>query len=193
MLSSVVAPQPVGDDERSLLARVIAGDRAAARVLYDAHAGRVHALAYRICRDPDLAADLTQDVFIKVFRSLEQFRGDSAFTTWLHRVAVTTCINGLRSANRHRHRETDLEEETERLVVVDSRELAPDVREAVHQAIDALPEHLRIALIMHVFEGYSHTEIGTVLGIAEGTSKRRVFDARARLRSALADHVEDLH
>ncbi len=192
MLTPVMAPSPqVGDDERSVIARTIGGDRAAARALYDAHATRVHWLAYRICRDRDLAADLTQDVFVQVFRKLESFRGESAFSTWLHRVTVTTCLNTLRKVNRQRSREAELDDTVQQMPArVEG--LGHDVREALARAIDALPETLRVALVMHAIEGFTHTEIGATLGIAEGTSKRRVFDARARLREALADHQEEL-
>lgn len=191
MLIPVMAPSvQVGDDERSLIARVLAGDRTAARVLYDAHATRVHGLAFRICRDRDLAADLTQDVFVQVFRKLATFRGEAAFSTWLHRVTLTTCLNTLRKVNRQRARETDLDDSTH-LITSDGDGVSHDLRDALARAIDGLPEPLRVALVMHAIEGFTHTEIGAALGIAEGTSKRRVFDARAKLRGALANHHEE--
>ena len=179
------------DDERLLIARAATGDRGAARVLYDTHAPRVHRLTYRLCGDPDLAADLTQDVFVQLFRQLGTFRGESSFTTWLHRVAVTTALNSMRKVKRFRERETDLDEAREFTVSSGDGEVDPDVRDAVAAAIDALPESLRVALVMHAVEGYTHVEIGAVLGIAEGTSKKRVFDARARLRTVLAIHREE--
>ncbi|MES2123336.1 MAG: RNA polymerase sigma factor [Gemmatimonadota bacterium] len=190
MLIPVKAPvASLGDDERSLIARVVAGDRTAARVLYDAHAARVHRLAYRICRDPGLADDLTQDVFVQVFRKLETFRGDSSFSTWLHRVTVTTCLNTLRKVNRHASRERELDESHHGFAVPAESD-GGDLRQALTQAIDGLPDPLRVPLVMYHLEGFSHGEIGEALGIAEGTSKRRVFDARARLRVALAEHQE---
>jgi RNA polymerase sigma-70 factor (ECF subfamily) len=189
-IAKVGSPRTV-DDERSLIARAATGDRGAARVLYDTHVLRVHRLAYRLCGDSDLAADLAQDVFVQVFRQLGTFRGESSFTTWLHRVAVTTSLNSMRKVKRLRERETDLDEAREFAVDGGDADVDPDVRDALAAAIDALPESLRVALVMHAIEGYTHTEIGALLGIAEGTSKKRVFDARARLRIVLAIHREE--
>jgi RNA polymerase sigma-70 factor (ECF subfamily) len=178
------------DDERSLIAKAVIGDRIAARALYDAHAARVHRVTYRICGDADLAADLTQDVFVLVFRELPKFRGESAFTTWLHRIAVTVSLNAMRKVKRLRQRETDLDEA--RHHEHEGGDIDPDLREKLNAAIDALPEGLRLALVMHTIEGYTHAEVGSALGIAEGTSKARVFEARARLRLALGDFLKDL-
>jgi RNA polymerase sigma-70 factor (ECF subfamily) len=186
----IVAAGPADDREetRSLVALAVNGDLAAARTLYDRHAGRVHRLAYRMCGDRDLASDLTQDVFVRVFRQLGQFRGESAFTTWLHRVAVTTCLNTLRKVKRFRSREVDLEHASDRGTEQPSD---PALQRALGDAIDALPEGLRIALVMHAIEGYTHVEIAAALGIAEGTSKSRVSEARARLRDLLASHGKE--
>lgn len=189
-ITQVGSPWPV-EDERSLIARAAAGDRVATRVLYDTHVLRVHRLAFRLCGDPDLAADLTQDVFVQLFRQLGTFRGESSFTTWLHRVTVTTALNSMRKVKRFREHEADLEEAREFTVNGGEGDVDPDVRDALAVAIDALPESLRVALVMHAIEGYTHIEIGAALGIAEGTSKKRVFDARARLRTVLAIHREE--
>lgn len=183
------APATVDDGDQSLIHRAAAGDLAAARALYDRHAGRVFRLAYRMCGDRDLAGDLTQDVFVRVFRQLGQFRGESAFTTWLHRVAVTTCLNTLRKVKRFRSREVDLTHAEDHGVAGVDRD--PLLHSALTVAIEALPEGLRIALVMHAIEGYTHVEIAAALGIAEGTSKSRVFEARARLREALAGHGKE--
>lgn len=174
-------PQPV--DERTLVARAADGDRRAARALYEAHAPRVHRVAYRLCRDRDLAADLVQDVFVQVFRQLKTFRGESAFGTWLYQVTLRTSLNAMRKVRRLRERETDLDEALHYAHPVSA--IDPDLRDALALAIEALPESLRVALVMHELEGYTHGEIGAALGIAEGTSKKRVFDARGRLRAAL--------
>ena len=190
MPRAAVATSPGSDDdERALIALAAAGDRAASRALYDRHAARVHRLAYRVCGDPDLADDLTQDVFVKVFRSLGQFRGDSAFSTWVHRIAVTVSLNAMRKVKRLREREADLDEA--HLHEFDTGAIDPELRARLATAIEALPDSVRIALVMHAIEGYTHAEIGAALGIAEGTSKAKVFDARARLRKALGDYLEE--
>ena len=190
MLNAAAEPlSPVLYDERLLIARAVKGDRGAARALYDRHAERVHRLAYRLSGDADLAGDLTQDVFIRVFRELGKFRGESAFWTWLHRVAVTTCLNGLRKVRRLRTREVTLElaeGETQDLSAI-----SPELRDAVAAAIEELSESLRIVLVMYALEGYSHAEIAAAVGITEGASRSRLFEARARLRVRLAKHLED--
>jgi RNA polymerase sigma-70 factor (ECF subfamily) len=173
-------------DERWLVARARQGDRAAARQLYDSHARRVHRLVFRICEDEELARDLTQDAFVRAFGQIASFRGDSAFGTWLHRIAVSVALNAMRKVKRQRDRERPLEDSID-LHEAPVREADPDLRERLHAAIDALPDSLRHPMVLYHVEGYTHVEIGKMLGIAEGTSKARVFEARARLREALAD------
>ena len=141
------------------------------------------------CGDRDLASDLTQDVFVRVFGQLGQFRGESAFTTWLHRVAVTTCLNTLRKVKRFQGREVEIDHASDHHAGEAERD--PLLQEALSRAMDALPEGLRIALVMHAIEGYTHVEIAATLGIAEGTSKSRVFEARAKLRELLASHGKE--
>jgi len=170
--------------EPDLIARVVAGDRIAARELYDAHAPRVFRLAYRLTGDTALAREFTQDTFVRAFAQLARFRGDSALSTWLHRITVTVVANAMRKVKRFRERETDLEdiapEHTDDMV-------DPVLRDRLHRAIDELPEIYRTTIIMHDIEGYTHTEIAEVLGVAAGTCKSRLSQARAQLRAALAD------
>jgi RNA polymerase sigma-70 factor (ECF subfamily) len=190
MLNAQLAVVPAADEgDTSLIARAVAGDRGAGRALYDRHAARVYRLAYRMCGDRDLAGDLTQDVFVRVFKQLGQFRGESAFTTWLHRVAVTTCLNTLRRVKRFRGREVDLDDAHSHSTGTPDRD--PVLHAALTTAIEALPESLRIALVMHAIEGYTHVEIASALGIAEGTSKSRVFEARAKLKEMLKSHGKE--
>lgn len=187
MTTSAIAlhPPDPGPDDPGLIVRILAGDRVAARMLYDRHARRVHRLAYRISGDEELACDLVQDVFVRAFAQLAHFRGESAFTTWLHRIAVTTALNQMRKVRRIREREEVLEDPDAHASPV--REVDPDLRSRLHAAIDALPEGLRMTVLLHDLEGYTHAEIGTMLGVAEGTSKARLFEARARLRESLDD------
>ena len=96
--------------EPDLIARVLAGDRIAARELYDAHSPRVFRLAFRLTGDADLAREFTQDTFVRAFSQLARFRGDSALSTWLHRITVTVVANAMRKVKRFRERETDLED-----------------------------------------------------------------------------------
>jgi len=171
--------------EPELIARVLAGDRIAARELYDAHSPRVFRLAFRLTGDADLAREFTQDTFVRAFSQLARFRGDSALSTWLHRVTVTVVANAMRKVKRFRERETSLED-VHPFAGSDSG-VDPVLRDRLHRAIDALPEIYRTTVIMHDIEGYTHTEIAEVLGVAEGTCKSRLSQARAQLRAALSD------
>jgi len=173
--------------EPELIAQVLAGDRVAARELYDAHAPRVYRLAYRLTGDEDLAREFTQDTFVRAFNQLSRFRGDAAFSTWIHRITITVVANAMRRVKRLRTRETDLDP----AIPIRGGETAfgtdPILRDRLSKAIDGLAEIYRTTLIMHDLEGYTHGEIAEVLGVAEGTCKSRLAVARAQLRETLSD------
>lgn len=175
--------------EPELIARVVAGDRQAARDLYDAHAPRVFRLAYRLTGDDELAREFTQETFIRAFAQLGRFRGESALSTWLHRVALSVISNAMRKVKRFRTRETDLDEAHP--MAVESRIADPDLRDRLYRAIDELPEIYRITFVMHDVEGYTHDEIASALGIAEGTCKSRLSVARSQLREKLAPFAKE--
>jgi len=175
--------------EPELIARVVAGDRLAARELYDAHAPRVFRLAFRFTGDGDLARELTQETFIRAFAQLGRFRGDSALSTWLHRVTISVVSNAMRKVKRFRTREVDLDEAM--TVAVESGGADPDLRDKLYRAIDELPEIYRVTLVLHDVEGYTHEEIANVLGVAEGTCKSRLSVARAQLREKLAPFAKE--
>ena len=172
-------------DERELIARVRAGDGAAERALYDAHVDRVYRLAYRMAGDDELAREFTQDTFVRAFERLDSFRGEAKLSTWLHAIATSVVLNGLRKVKRFRWRETDLEDAT--AVSAMGREAEPDLKRRLARAIDDLPEGYRTVFVMHDVEGYTHEQIGDALGIETGTSKAQLSRARARLRETLAD------
>ncbi len=159
-------------DESQLIARVRAGDSAAERALYDAHVDRVYRLAFRLAGDDALAQDFTQETFIRAFDRLGSFRGDAAFSTWLHTITTTVVLNGLRKVKRFRQVQ---------------RHAEPDLKVRLKQAIDDLPEGYRTVFLMHDVEGYTHEEIGVALGVETGTSKAQLSRARAKLRVALSD------
>ena len=172
-------------DESQLIARVRTGDDAAARVLYDAHVDRVYRLAFRLAGDDALAQDFTQETFIRAFDRLGSFRGDAAFSTWLHTITTTVVLNGLRKVKRFRQREADIDDAHE--VAANPRRAEPDLKTRLKQAIDGLPDGYRTVFVMHDVEGYTHEEIGATLGVEVGTSKAQLSRARAKLRTALAD------
>jgi RNA polymerase sigma-70 factor (ECF subfamily) len=185
---SVPEPLPL-TDERRLINRVLAGDRTAGRALYDAHAPRVYRLVFRLAGDEDLAQDFTQETFIRAFSRLNDFRGEAALGTWLHSIAVSVALNGMRRQRRFRQRETDLDEAPE--VHAPAPGAEPDLRARLHRAIAELAEIYRTVVIMHDVEGYTHGEIARILGIPEGTSKARLSAARSKLRERLADFMKE--
>jgi RNA polymerase sigma-70 factor, ECF subfamily len=171
--------------EQELIARARLGDGAAERALYDAHVDRVYRLSFRMAGDDELARDFTQETFIRAFAKLEGFRGDAAFSTWLHRIATTVALNGLRKVKRFRRREAELDEAAE--VASRGRAAEPDLKVRLRQAIDGLPVGYRTVFVMHDVEGFTHEEIAGALGVETGTSKAQLSRARAKLREALAD------
>lgn len=185
---AVEAP-PCVNREPELIARVVAGDRLAARELYDAHAPRVFRLAFRLTGESELAREFTQETFIRAFAQLGRFRGESALSTWLYRVTVSVVSNAMRKIKRFRTREADLDEAD--LMPVETRVSDPDLRDKLYRAIDELPEIYRITFVMHDVEGYTHEEIASVLGVAEGTCKSRLSVARAQLREKLSSFAKE--
>jgi len=172
-------------DESQLIARVRAGDSAAERALYNAHVDRVYRLAFRLAGDDALAQDFTQETFIRAFDRLGSFRGDAAFSTWLHTITTTVVLNGLRKVKRFRQREADIDDA--QMVGVARREAEPDLKLRLTKAINELPEGYRTVFVMHDVEGFTHEEIGAALGVETGTSKAQLSRARAKLRVALSD------
>ena len=186
------APRVEESDETRLIARVLAGDGRAGRELYDAHAPRLYRLVYRLCGDDDLAQEFTQEAFIRAFDRLDRFRGDSALSTWLHRIAVTVTSNGMRKVRRLRERESEIDPDLPASAGAGGNpRTEPDLRARMKAAIDELPEIYRTTLVMHDIEGYTHTEIASILAVPEGTCKSRLSAARAQLRKALAPFSEE--
>jgi RNA polymerase sigma-70 factor (ECF subfamily) len=177
--------------DRQLVSRCLGGDALAERVLYDAHVERIYRLMHRMAGDGDLASDFTQETFIRAFERLEQFRGDSSLATWLHTIAVSVALNGMRKVKRIRGRMDNIDDAP--ALAVEPKGFTADLKLKLHAAVDALSEKLRPVFVMHDVEGYTHEEIAGTLGIPVGTSKARLFDARAKLRLALAafagDHI----
>ena len=160
-----------------------AGDPAAFRVLYDAHVGRVHALCLRLAGERALAEELTQDVFVKAWHQLGSYRGESAFSTWLHRVAVNEVMGRFRSQGRRGRHETAEDLDLLDPVARTGSEGAAAVD--LDQAIARLPDGARRVFVLHDVEGFQHEEIAQMTGIAAGTSKAQLHRARRLLRESL--------
>ena len=172
---------PDGMTESDLVRQAQDGDEAAMHALYQRYAPRVYAVVRRIAGTDALAEDWTQEAWIRAFRALPKFRGDAAFSTWLHRVAVNSALQGRRSRKRHDSRETTLPATLPGRRPRDPTEL----RLTLERAMERLPDGMRQVLVLHDVEGFTHEEIGEMLGIASGTSKSQLFKARAKMRTML--------
>jgi RNA polymerase sigma-70 factor, ECF subfamily len=163
------------------------GDVRAFEALYERHFRRVYSLCLRMLANPTEAEDLTQEVFIQVFRKLGSFRGESAFTTWLHRLTVNHVLMHFRK------RGVKLEQTTEEGEMQDVAQAGSERpqsmpvidRIALEQAIRELPAGYRSVFVLHDVEGYEHEEIADMLGVSVGTSKSQLHKARMRLRDLL--------
>jgi len=176
-------------DDTQLITRVVAGDSAAERELYETDVDRIYRLAFRLAGDDELARDFTQATFIRAFEKIGSFRGESSLSTWLHSIGVSVALNGLRKTKRLRNREAPMEEGL--TVGTTRREAEPDLKERMARAIDALTDKYRTVFVMHDVEGYTHEEISGTLNIPIGTSKSHLFQARSKLRVALADFAPE--
>jgi RNA polymerase sigma-70 factor (ECF subfamily) len=171
---------PPPDD---LVARAQAGDQTAFRELYREHVGRVYALCLRLAGDARDAEERTQDVFVRLWEKLRLFRGDSAFSSWLHRLAVNVVLNERRTTGRRERRvmPTEDPDTLERSRGNPTEGLSIDLE----RAIAGLPDGAREVFVLYDIEGYGHGEIAALVGIAEGTSKAQLFRARRLLREKL--------
>ena len=159
------------------------GDKQAFYYLYQQYIGRVYAICWRLLANKQKAEDACQDIFIKAWQQLAEFRGDSSFATWLHSIATRTAINIWRQEKYLRLTDSNDEQpELAEQATMCSREMAP-----LQQAIQRLPTQARAVFVLFALEGYRHQEIATLLGIAEGTSKAQYFRARQLLQEWLAD------
>ncbi len=175
------------DSDAQLVVRVQQGDRRAFDLLFLKYRHRIHSLASRFVRDPDEVQDVVQEAFIKAYRALGSFRGESAFYTWLYRIAINTAKNYLVSRSR-RPPGADIDiEDAEHvdggwaLRDIDDPEsqlMTEQLRQAIEEAIRRLPEDLRVALTLREFDGLSYEEIAAAMQCPVGTVRSRIFRAR---------------
>ena len=170
-----------------LAAASAAGDAAAFEKLYQLHHRRVYSLCLRMLGNASEAEDLTQDVFVQLFRKIGSFRGDSAFTTWLHRMTVNQVLMHFRKRGVKLEQATEDGEMQEPVEIGTGRpEAMPIVdRIALEKAISELPPGYRTVFVLHDVEGHEHEEIAKMLGCSVGTSKSQLHKARMRLRELL--------
>jgi RNA polymerase sigma-70 factor (ECF subfamily) len=166
-----------------LVPRLRGDDPDARRALFEREGPRVWSLVYRLCGDYDVAQDVVQETFLAAFRKIGRYGGTGTLRGWLCRIA----INLLRDQRRTQRRRSETLARFPAPESADARTGEPFVQRRVHAAVDALGEKLRVVLLMHDLEEYTHEEIAQALGIAPGSSRARLSRARALLREALAD------
>ena len=186
------------DDDQELVKRVQRGDKRAYDLLVLRYQHKIYSLVSRYIRDQDEVPDVVQEAFIKAYRALANFRGDSAFYTWLYRIAINTAKNYLVSRGR-RPPGTDIEAsdaenyesgEALRDVANPENSLATEQLQAtIDAAIESLPEELRMALTLREFAGLSYEEIADAMGCPVGTVRSRIFRAREAVEQQIAPLV----
>jgi len=159
------------------------GDREAFDALYASTAGRVFAVCLRLCADRVAAERHTQDAFVTAWRRLGTFRGDSLFTSWLHRIAVNEVLQDRRATGRREARVMSADDDV--LESAFARDASPEGRIDLERAIAMLPPGARAALVLHDIEGYTHKEIGDMTGVAAGTVKAQLHRARQLMQKWL--------
>lgn len=173
-------------DEREAVEASQRGEREAFDVLVERYQRDIYRLCYRYVNDPQDANDMAQEVFLKAYRAIGRFRGDSSFSTWLYRIAVNTCLN-FRSSRKPEAEElsdTLQDRRAGALVAMEEEERAQRVREAVSR----LPEKQRATLILKVYHELTHEEVAGIVGASVGTVKANLFHALGNLRKML--HAE---
>jgi RNA polymerase sigma-70 factor (ECF subfamily) len=170
-------------DEAALVARARSGDTRAFETLYREHVDRVYGLCLRMTGNVGEAEDCAQEAFIQAWKKLDRFRGDSAFGTWMHRIAVNAVLGRIRKSKREQDRiQVAAEMASSPASMGDSGELRD-----LSDAIDRLPEGARHVFVLNAVYGYSHAESSDMLGIAEGTTKAQLHRARRLLAQQLKE------
>ena len=171
---------PMVDPDVALAAT---GDRGAFEKVYRAHAGRVFAICVRMAGSRQVAEELTQDVFVRAWQKLGQFRGEASFSTWLHRLAVNVVLNARKQDGRRSGRHEEMDEESHSLAAPGLS--VPGDRLDLEAAIAKLPPGARRVFVLHDVEGFTHEEIAGMSGVTTGATKSQLHRARMLLREAL--------
>lgn len=188
------------EKERALLDRCCTGDAAAFEALISSYQKKVYNVAYRMLGNTDDASEIAQEVFIKIFRSIRQFKGEAAFSTWVYKIAVNMCLDELR---RRKKSKVVYIDEAVRLEDGDVEKQIPgelpgpeemaeknELRKIVEKAIGLLDEKHRCVIVLRDIQGMSYEEIARILGCPPGTVKSRINRARAALKDILKPQKE---
>jgi RNA polymerase sigma-70 factor (ECF subfamily) len=185
--ATVALENPQVEIDLQLARASAAGDAAAFERIYQQYNRRVYSICLRMVGNPTEAEDLTQDVFVQLFRKIGSFRGESAFTTWLHRMTVNQVLMHFRKRGVRMESTTDDGELPVQIEVGTDRPSKMPIIDsiALDRAVSELPPGYRAVFVLHDVEGYEHEEVARMLGCTVGTSKSQLHKARLRLRALL--------
>lgn len=182
-------------DENKLVNKAVKGDNSAFEALMEKHMGIIYNIALRMAANQDDAEDMTQEIMIKIFRSLGSFKGNSKFSTWIYRVAVNTCLDELKKKKNKKHLSLDAEisgDDGENQIEIKDDSPSPEklaeqneLRDMVAAAVKLLSDEHRAVIVLRDIRGMSYSEIAGILGCSDGTVKSRISRARAQLKMIL--------
>lgn len=191
-------------DDLTLVKRVKTGDQRAFKLLVERYQRKIYAVALGMVKDKEEALDISQEAFVKVYKYLDHFKGDSSFYTWLYRITVNICIDALRKKQALRGEQVELDE----AVKMDTAEanigalgsrlgtnpqksaLRKELAEKIQQALETVPEKHRAILLLREVEGMSYEDLSRTLQIPKGTVMSRLFHARTKVQKILSEYLE---
>lgn len=191
-------------DDLTLVKRVKTGDQRAFKLLVERYQRKIYAVALGMVKDKEEALDISQEAFVKVYKYLDHFKGDSSFYTWLYRITVNICIDALRKKQALRGEQVELDE----AVKMDTAEanigalgsrlgtnpqksaLRKELAEKIQQALETVPEKHRAILLLREVEGMSYEDLSRTLEIPKGTVMSRLFHARTKVQKILSEYLE---
>jgi RNA polymerase sigma-70 factor, ECF subfamily len=194
----------VATDDLTLVKRVKTGDQRAFKLLVERYQRKIYAVALGMVKDKEEALDISQEAFVKVYKYLDHFKGDSSFYTWLYRITVNICIDALRKKQALRGEQVELDE----AVKMDTAEanigalgsrlgtnpqksaLRKELAEKIQQALETVPEKHRAILLLREVEGMSYEDLSRTLQIPKGTVMSRLFHARTKVQKILSEYLE---
>jgi len=194
----------VATDDLTLVKRVKTGDQRAFKLLVERYQRKIYAVALGMVKDKEEALDVSQEAFVKVYKYLDHFKGDSSFYTWLYRITVNICIDALRKKQALRGEQVELDE----AVMMDTAEanigalgsrlgtnpqksaLRKELAEKIQQALETVPEKHRAILLLREVEGMSYEDLSRTLQIPKGTVMSRLFHARTKIQKILSEYLE---
>jgi RNA polymerase sigma-70 factor (ECF subfamily) len=191
-------------DDLTLVKRVRSGDQRAFKLLVERYQRKVYAVALGMLKDKEEAMDVSQEAFVKVYKYLDHFKGDSSFYTWLYRITVNICIDVMRRKNAAGGETEEFDESVStdlseaRIGALGSRlgtnpqksALRRELAEKIQEALAAVPEKHRAILLLREIEGMSYEDLSRTLDIPKGTVMSRLFHARAKVQKILSEYLE---